>query len=156
MVPPRLQPPLSWDHSASLLFSQHTHMGGRSTNSQLPALPCPGRMSRRLHLHPEHIWSPGHTLCRVQDIQIPIAHMTSYVKSFGGPICSLMSTSIFCHAPCVHVHIAVDLITNLPPSQGYTVILTIIDRFSKSEWLIPLPEVPTAFQVAELLFEHNN
>uniref|UniRef100_A0A8C1WJF3 Integrase catalytic domain-containing protein n=1 Tax=Cyprinus carpio TaxID=7962 RepID=A0A8C1WJF3_CYPCA len=48
-------------------------------------------------------------------------------------------------------HIAIDFITDLPESDGNTVILTIIDRFSKACHLIPLPKLPTAVQTAELL-----
>uniref|UniRef100_A0A9J7YGU5 Gypsy retrotransposon integrase-like protein 1 n=1 Tax=Cyprinus carpio carpio TaxID=630221 RepID=A0A9J7YGU5_CYPCA len=48
-------------------------------------------------------------------------------------------------------HLAIDFITDLPLSQGNTVILTIIDRFSKACRLIPLPKLPTALQTAELL-----
>lgn len=51
-------------------------------------------------------------------------------------------------------HVFVDLITDLPESQGYTVILVIIDRFSKFLQLIPFPELPTTFQTAKMLFEH--
>ncbi|KAG1928582.1 retrotransposable element [Pimephales promelas] len=48
-------------------------------------------------------------------------------------------------------HIAVDFITDLPNSQGYTTILTIVDRFSKACRLVPLTKLPTAFETAELL-----
>lgn len=48
-------------------------------------------------------------------------------------------------------HIAVDFVTGLPPSQGNTVILTIVDRFSKGVHYIPLPKLPSAFETAELL-----
>ncbi|KAI2652199.1 Transposon Tf2-9 polyprotein [Labeo rohita] len=48
-------------------------------------------------------------------------------------------------------HIAVDFITDLPPSQGHTVILSVIDRFSKGCRLIPLPKLPTAMETAEAL-----
>lgn len=48
-------------------------------------------------------------------------------------------------------HIAIDFITDLPESDGNTVILTIIDRFSKACRLIPLPKLPTAIQTTELL-----
>ncbi|KAI2664082.1 Transposon Tf2-6 polyprotein [Labeo rohita] len=48
-------------------------------------------------------------------------------------------------------HIAVDFITDLPPSQGHTTILTVIDRFSKGCRLIPLPKLPTALETAEAL-----
>ncbi|KAL0181854.1 hypothetical protein M9458_021229, partial [Cirrhinus mrigala] len=53
-------------------------------------------------------------------------------------------------------HIAVDFITDLPPSSGYTTILTIVDHFSKGCRLIPLAKLPlaklpTAMETAELL-----
>ncbi len=48
-------------------------------------------------------------------------------------------------------HIAIDFITDLPNSNGYTTILTVIDRFSKACRLIPLPKLPTALETAEHL-----
>ena len=47
-----------------------------------------------------------------------------------------------------------DFLTDLPPSQGSTTILVVVDRFSKSCRLIPLPGLPTALQTAEALFTH--
>ena len=49
-------------------------------------------------------------------------------------------------------HIAVDFVTDLPESQGNTVILTVVDRFSRGVRFIPFPSLPTAFQTAETLF----
>lgn len=46
---------------------------------------------------------------------------------------------------------AIDFISDLPESEGNTVILTIIDRFSKACRLIPLPKLPIAMQTAKLL-----
>ncbi|KAI4898691.1 hypothetical protein NFI96_020791 [Prochilodus magdalenae] len=51
-------------------------------------------------------------------------------------------------------HLAVDFVTDLPNSKGNTVILTIIDRFSRGVRFIPFPQLPTAFQTAECLFNH--
>ncbi|KAI2645046.1 Transposon Tf2-9 polyprotein [Labeo rohita] len=48
-------------------------------------------------------------------------------------------------------HIAVDFVTDLPPSQGHTTILSVVDRFSKGCRLIPLPKLPTAMETAEAL-----
>ncbi len=45
-----------------------------------------------------------------------------------------------------------DFITDLPVSDGNTCILVIIDHFSKFCHLIPLAGLPTAMQIAELLF----
>uniref|UniRef100_A0A8C8DJ12 Integrase catalytic domain-containing protein n=1 Tax=Oryzias sinensis TaxID=183150 RepID=A0A8C8DJ12_9TELE len=51
-------------------------------------------------------------------------------------------------------HIAVVFVTGLPVSQGNTVILTVIDRFSKFVHFIPLPQLPTATETADALV-HN-
>ncbi|KAL0150908.1 hypothetical protein M9458_053827 [Cirrhinus mrigala] len=48
-------------------------------------------------------------------------------------------------------HIAMDFITDLPLSNGYTTILSVVDRFSKGCRFIPLPKLPTAMETAELL-----
>ncbi|KAI2665770.1 Transposon Tf2-9 polyprotein [Labeo rohita] len=48
-------------------------------------------------------------------------------------------------------HIAVDFVTDLPPSQGHTTILSVVDRFSKGCRFIPLPKLPTALETAEAL-----
>ncbi|KAL0173707.1 hypothetical protein M9458_029675, partial [Cirrhinus mrigala] len=48
-------------------------------------------------------------------------------------------------------HIAVDFVTDLPPSQGHTTILSVVDRFSKGCRFIPLPKLPTAMETAEAL-----
>lgn len=49
-------------------------------------------------------------------------------------------------------HLAIDFLSDLPPSKGYTVILVVVDRFSKSNRFIPFTSMPTALQVAEALF----
>lgn len=42
----------------------------------------------------------------------------------------------------------------LPLSEGMTTIMVTIDRFSRCLKLIPLPQLPTALQMSELLFSH--
>uniref|UniRef100_A0A3B3D6E4 Gypsy retrotransposon integrase-like protein 1 n=1 Tax=Oryzias melastigma TaxID=30732 RepID=A0A3B3D6E4_ORYME len=51
-------------------------------------------------------------------------------------------------------HVAVDFVTDLPRSQGNMVILTVVERFSKSCRLIPLPKLPSALETAEHLLHH--
>ena len=51
-------------------------------------------------------------------------------------------------------HIALDLVTGLPESQGYTTILTIVDRFSKAVHFVPLTKLPSAMETAQLLIEN--
>ena len=51
-------------------------------------------------------------------------------------------------------HISLDFVTGLPPSQGHTVILSVVDRFSKMAHFIPLPKLPSAKETAELVLQH--
>ncbi|XP_023806908.1 uncharacterized protein LOC105356774 isoform X2 [Oryzias latipes] len=51
-------------------------------------------------------------------------------------------------------HISLDFVTGLPPSDGKTVILTVVDRFSKMVHFIALPKLPTAKETAEALLNH--
>ncbi|KAL0188510.1 hypothetical protein M9458_015609, partial [Cirrhinus mrigala] len=46
-------------------------------------------------------------------------------------------------------HLAIDFVTDLPPSNGYTTILSVVDRFSKACRFIPLPKLPSALETAE-------
>ncbi|KAL0162424.1 hypothetical protein M9458_041820 [Cirrhinus mrigala] len=48
-------------------------------------------------------------------------------------------------------HIAIDFVTDLPLSQNYTTILTVVDRFSKACRIIPLTKLPTAWETAEVM-----
>lgn len=49
---------------------------------------------------------------------------------------------------------ALDFVTGLRPSEGNTVILTIVDRFTKMVHYVPLPKLPTALETANLLVKH--
>ncbi|KAL0181849.1 hypothetical protein M9458_021224 [Cirrhinus mrigala] len=51
-------------------------------------------------------------------------------------------------------HLSIDFVTDLPPSNGFTTILVIIDRFSKSCRLLPLKGLPTSMETALALFNH--
>ncbi|KAK3569967.1 hypothetical protein QTP86_007794 [Hemibagrus guttatus] len=51
-------------------------------------------------------------------------------------------------------HLGVDFIANLPVFGGCTCVLMIVDWFSKSCRLVPLPGQPTAMDMAERVFNH--
>lgn len=51
-------------------------------------------------------------------------------------------------------HLALDFITGLPPSAGYTVILTVVDRFSKSAHFVPLAKLPSAKETAQIMVDN--
>ena len=51
-------------------------------------------------------------------------------------------------------HISIDFVTGLPSSDGKTVVLTIVDRFSKMVHFVPLSKLPTAKETAQLMIDH--
>lgn len=51
-------------------------------------------------------------------------------------------------------HIAVDFGTSLPSSEGHPVILMIVGRFSKAAHIVPLPKLPSAAEMVDLLVRH--
>ncbi|KAJ8344244.1 hypothetical protein SKAU_G00315730 [Synaphobranchus kaupii] len=51
-------------------------------------------------------------------------------------------------------HIALDFVTGLPASQGNTVILVIVDRFSKAANFLALTKLPSAPETAQLIVDH--
>lgn len=55
---------------------------------------------------------------------------------------------------CPLSHIALDFVTGLPPSSGNTVVLTIVDWFSKAVHFVALPQLPSALETAQLLTQH--
>lgn len=50
--------------------------------------------------------------------------------------------------------ISLDFVTGLPPSEGNTTILTVVDRFSKMVRFIALPKLPSAKETAEVMLNH--
>uniref|UniRef100_A0A8C6LIV7 Integrase catalytic domain-containing protein n=1 Tax=Nothobranchius furzeri TaxID=105023 RepID=A0A8C6LIV7_NOTFU len=51
-------------------------------------------------------------------------------------------------------HIALDFLTGLPPSKGFTTILTVVDRFSRACHLVSLKPLPSSAETANLLIKH--
>uniref|UniRef100_A0A8C6PG22 Gypsy retrotransposon integrase-like protein 1 n=1 Tax=Nothobranchius furzeri TaxID=105023 RepID=A0A8C6PG22_NOTFU len=51
-------------------------------------------------------------------------------------------------------HIALDFVCGLPISHGFSSILTIVDRFSKSCHFVPLKSLPSSAGTAQLLVKH--
>ena len=51
-------------------------------------------------------------------------------------------------------NIAMDFVTDLPPSHGKTIIWVVVDHFSKMAHFIPLPALPSAPQLAKHFLRH--
>ncbi|KAK3514290.1 hypothetical protein QTP70_012912 [Hemibagrus guttatus] len=51
-------------------------------------------------------------------------------------------------------HLLVDFLTNLPDSGGFTAIMVVVDHFSKGCKLVSLKGLPTAMQMADVMFCH--
>ncbi len=51
-------------------------------------------------------------------------------------------------------HLALDFVSGLPPSRGNTVILMVVDRFSKAAHFVPLPKLPSAKETAQVVVDH--
>uniref|UniRef100_A0A3B3HKF8 Gypsy retrotransposon integrase-like protein 1 n=1 Tax=Oryzias latipes TaxID=8090 RepID=A0A3B3HKF8_ORYLA len=118
-------------------------------------LACHGGVHRTLHLLRKRFFWPS----MEKDIREYISACTT---------CAGSKTSSSASAGLLHPlptpsrpwsHLAMDFVTGLPPSAGNTVILTVIDRFSKMAHLIPLPQLPTATETADIMtkqvFRHH-
>ena len=79
------------------------------------------------------------------------------------PVCARNKVSryppagLLCPLPVPHrpwSDISLDFVTGLPPSEGNTTVLTVVDRLSKMVHFIPLPKLPSAKETAEVMLRH--
>ena len=73
-------------------------------------------------------------------------------RSPGTPTPGLLHLLPVPHRPWSDI--SLDFVTGLPPLQGNTTILTVVDRFSKMVHFIPLPKLPSAKKMAEIMLSH--
>uniref|UniRef100_A0A674PMU1 Gypsy retrotransposon integrase-like protein 1 n=1 Tax=Takifugu rubripes TaxID=31033 RepID=A0A674PMU1_TAKRU len=113
-------------------------------------LTCHPGVNRSLHFLRQRFWWPS----MAQDTKDYIAAcpVCSRGKASHRPPAGLLQPLEIPRRPWSHI--AVDFITGLPPSQGHEVVLTVVDRFSKSAHFIPLPKLPSAAETGELLVQH--
>ncbi|KAG1956953.1 retrotransposable element [Pimephales promelas] len=142
-----LQTPIPAECPANLLYVPET-LRARLLD-QVHSSPSSGHpgITATVQLLQNRFWWPTLTPDTINHI-----HNCSHCQTSKSP--RTLPAGLLCPLPTPRrpwSHIAVDFITDLPNSQGYTTILTIVDRFSKACRLVPLTKLPTAFETAELL-----
>uniref|UniRef100_A0A9J8C776 Gypsy retrotransposon integrase-like protein 1 n=1 Tax=Cyprinus carpio carpio TaxID=630221 RepID=A0A9J8C776_CYPCA len=121
---------LRWGHSSKLV----AHPGVRGTLAAIR----------------QRFWWPT----RERDIRRFVASCSicAQTKSSNNPPAGLLRPLPVPSLPWSHI--ALDFVTGLPPSSGNTVILTVVDRFSKAAHFIPLPKLPSAQETAQIMVDH--
>jgi hypothetical protein len=117
----------------------------------------PRSHSSRLACHPgargtlvfvlQCFWWPG-----VRDVSAFVAVCTVCLQKktpWQAPAGSLQPLPV---PHCSWSHISLDFVTGLPPSDGNTVFLNVVDRFSAH--FILLPKLPSAKETAQLMVQH--
>ncbi len=79
-------------------------------------------------------------------------HVCAQTKSSNSPPAGLLRPLPIPSRPWSYI--ALDFVTGLPLSAGNTVILTVVDRFSKAAHFIPLPKLPSARETAQVMVDH--
>eukprot|EP00066_Takifugu_rubripes_P011978 XP_011601244.1 PREDICTED: uncharacterized protein LOC105416325 [Takifugu rubripes] len=113
-------------------------------------LTCHPGINRSLHFLRQRFWWPS--MARDTKDYIAACPVYSRGKASHQPPAGLLQPLEIPRRPWSHI--AVEFITGLPPSQGHEVVLTVVDRFSKSAHFIPLPKLPSAAETGELLVQH--
>lgn len=105
-------------------------------------LSCHTGFSRMLSLIKKHFWWPSMD----QDIQEFKAACSTCARNKQGnqPPAGLLQPQ----------PTSMDFTTEILPSESNTVILTVIDEFSKAVHFIPLPKLPSAFETAQVLVQN--
>ncbi len=121
---------LRWGHSSKLM----AHPGVRGTLAAIS----------------QRFWWPT----RERDVRRFVAscQVCAQTKSSNSPPAGLLRPLPIPSRPWSHI--ALDFVTGLPLSAGNTVILTVVDRFSKAAHFIPLPKLPSARETAQVMVDH--
>ncbi len=121
---------LRWGHSSKLM----AHPGFRGTLAAIS----------------QRFWWPT----RERDVRRFVAscQVCAQTKSSNSPPAGLLRPLPIPSRPWSHI--ALDFVTGLPLSAGNTVILTVVDRFSKAAHFIPLPKLPSARETAQVMVDH--
>lgn len=130
-VPESVRPSvLRWGHASKLV----AHPGVRGTLAAIR----------------QRFWWPT----RERDVRqfVAACSICAQTKSSNNPLAGFLRPLPIPTRPWSHI--AMDFVTGLPISAGNTVILTVVDRFSKAAHFIPLPKLPSAKETAQIMVDH--
>lgn len=113
-------------------------------------LACHPGTSRTLSSLRRHFWWP--TMDADARSFVSACAVCAQNKSSHSPPSGLLRPLPLASRPWSHI--AIDFVSGLPPSSGQTVILTIVDRFSKAAHFLALPKLPSARETADLMVQH--
>ncbi len=113
-------------------------------------LACHPGVSRSTFLIKQRFWWPS----MARDIRLFVlaCSVCAISKTSNRPSAGLLQPLLVPSRPWSHI--SLDFVTGLPPSQGNTVVLTVVDRFSKATHFIPLPKLPSARETAVAVIDH--
>ncbi len=134
--------PVDWLFVPNSVRSQVLHWGHSSKLTCHPSFHC------TLQFLQKHFWCPS--MMRDTKEFFLACTVCAHGKALHCPPAGLL-----CPLPIPSLpwsHIAVNFVTGLSSSNGNTVILTTVNRFSsKSVHIVPLPQLPSAVETADLL-----
>uniref|UniRef100_A0A8C6MBY8 Gypsy retrotransposon integrase-like protein 1 n=1 Tax=Nothobranchius furzeri TaxID=105023 RepID=A0A8C6MBY8_NOTFU len=107
-------------------------------------------LGRTISLIRRTFWWPS--LYRDVKEYIAACQVCARFKASNQPPQGLLQPLPIPHRPWSHI--VLDFVTGLPMSKGFSVILTIVDRFSKACHLVPLKSLPSSTETANLLIKH--
>uniref|UniRef100_A0A8C6K7U4 Gypsy retrotransposon integrase-like protein 1 n=1 Tax=Nothobranchius furzeri TaxID=105023 RepID=A0A8C6K7U4_NOTFU len=158
---------LTWDIERQIHKAQETEPdpgGGPPNRLYVPAsvrsqvirwshcsrFSCHPGVSRTIAFVRRYFWWPGLN----KDVTSYVTACTTCIRSKNShrPPAGLLQPLPVPARPWSHI--ALDFVTGLPISKGKSVVLTIVDRFSKACHLVPLSKLPSAATTARLLFLH--
>ncbi len=111
---------------------------------------CHPGVSRTTFLIKQRFWWPS----MARDIQcfVLACCVCAVSKTSNRPSAGLLQPLSVPSRPWTHI--SLDFVTGLPASSGNTVVLTVVDRFSKAAHFIPLPKLPPARETVVAVIDH--
>ncbi len=117
---------------------------------QCSKVACHAGVNRTMFLVKQRFWWLG----MAHDIRLFVlaCSVCAVSKSSNQPPAGLLQPLLVPSRPWSHISLY--FVSGLPPSHGNTVVLTMVDRFSKATHFIPLPKLPSARETAVAVIDH--